>query len=261
MCFGSKKDNLHNDPPPRPAPGQAPQQPTYAPEQKASVPPQYQAQQQPLHPQPPAPTGLHPSGNDYAPPPGPPPSHSHGAPMAPSNDDYAPPPGPPPTQRQEVDLSYMAPPPGPPPSSSEEGKAKPQQHDWESVVPDTALFPPPPSFFSGWDRSPATNATEAEAEAGERWCAQHPLAPPAPLDPPAVAALRAHNPRLMLPAGFRGSLVCVAPGVWEGRTEAQAGDTTYVYPSCCFRPCSPSSLQHSPSTHTHKQRRTDRLTR
>ncbi|GAB1310000.1 SPRY domain-containing protein [Madurella fahalii] len=271
MCFGSKKDHLHDEEPPRPAPGQAPQQPTYAPAQKASVPSQYQQQpqyhqqqqqqqqqQQPqLHPLPPAPVELSSSSNNYAPPPGPPPSH--GAPMAFSSNDFAPPPGPPPSQlpggdfapppgpppshqrgndftpppgpppsQRQDDLSYIAPPPGSPPSSSE-NKAK--QHDWEIVVPDTSLFPPPPSFFSGFDRSPATNATETQAEAGERWCAEHPLTAPVTLDAASLAALRSHNPRLMQPAGFRGSLTYVSRGVWEGRTDSQAGDTTIIaYP-------------------------------
>jgi hypothetical protein len=97
-------------------------------------------------------------------------------------------------------------------------------------VPDTSLFPPPPSFFSGFYRSPANNSTEAEAEAGERWCAQHPLTAPITLDPPSLAALRAHNPRLMQPAGFNGSLTCTAPGVWAGNTETTAYDSTYVPP-------------------------------
>ncbi|KAK0731833.1 hypothetical protein B0H67DRAFT_566002 [Lasiosphaeris hirsuta] len=120
----------------------------------------------------------------------------------------------------------MAPPPGPPPASS-----KPK-HDWESLVPDTSLFPPPPSFFSGFDRSPASNATEAEAEAGERWCAQFPLAPPLGLDAAALGALRAHDVRLMTPTvGWKGSLAWRAPGVWEGRTDRAATDSTVIaYP-------------------------------
>lgn len=104
-------------------------------------------------------------------------------------------------------------------------------------MPDTARFPPPPSFFAGWDRSPAHNATEAEAEAGERWCAAHPLAPPQPraaVDPAALAALLAHNPRLLPPVSFDGragaaSLACTAPGAWECVTDARVGDSTYVF--------------------------------
>lgn len=101
----------------------------------------------------------------------------------------------------------------------------------ETLVPDTSLFPPPPSFFSGFDRSPANNATEAEAEAGEAWCAQHPLTAPITLDAPAAAALAAHNPRLMQPDGFRGSLTYSAPGLWTGHTTRDACDSTIIaYP-------------------------------
>ncbi|KAL1838675.1 hypothetical protein VTJ49DRAFT_2427 [Mycothermus thermophilus] len=227
MCFGNKKDADGDAP--RPAHGYTAHEPEK--NNRVSLPPQYQQQQQQQQPQRPVqdyapppgpppvqnyapppgpPPSQRPAGADYAPPPGPPPGHR------PAGDDYAPPPGPPPSQ------NYTAPPPGPPPP----------QHDWESLVPDTSLFPPPPSFFSGFDRSPAHNATEAEAEAGEAWCAAYPLAPPVALDPPAVAALAAHNLRLMQPTvNFKGSLVCTAPGMWAGRTERKSADSTIIaYP-------------------------------
>ncbi|KAK4204002.1 hypothetical protein QBC40DRAFT_8362 [Triangularia verruculosa] len=310
MCFGSKK-NLYegDDLPPRPAPGQAPQQPTYAPEPKASVPSSsYQTQpHQQQYNQPPPPSPLSavqppPSWNtnnpynqtpatahampvelpntvhnpnapaelpasDYAPPPGPPPSHtrpavdefapppgpppSHGA-----RNDYAPPPGPPPSQSHGdapppgpppshgVSNDY-APPPGPPPAHSDytaipppgpppiPSSSKPQdsKHDWESVVPDTSLFPPPPAFFSGHEFSPATNATEAEAEAGEAWCRQHPLSPPIDLDHHALEVQNRHNPRLMIPDGFRGTLRFKEPGTWAGQTDQHATDSCIIgYP-------------------------------
>ncbi|KAK4144795.1 putative spry domain-protein, partial [Dichotomopilus funicola] len=169
-------------------------------------------------------------GGDFAPPSGPPPSHHGGGDFAPpsgpppghNGGDFAPPSGPPPGRG---DPSWIAPPPGPPPS---ENKPK---HDWESLVPDTSLFPPPPSFFSGFDRSPAHNATEVEAEAGEAWCHAHPLHRPINLDGPAVTALRQHNPRLMQPDGFRGSLVFTGPGRWTVKTESAARDSTIIaYP-------------------------------
>ncbi|KAL2137885.1 hypothetical protein VTI28DRAFT_7918 [Corynascus sepedonium] len=194
-------------------------------------------------------------GDDFAPPPGPPPSHraQHGDEFAPppgpppghsvsGNQDFAPPPGPPPSHHN--DLSYIAPPPGPPPTNDK------TKHDWESVVPDTSLFPPPPSFFSGFDRSPANNATEAEAEAGEQWCAQHPLTAPITLDGPAIAVLNAHNPRLMQPDVYRGTLACTAPGVWAGQTYPQSTDSTIIaYPPLyCVR-------LHSPLAPTNPARR------
>ncbi|KAK0747731.1 hypothetical protein B0T21DRAFT_354978 [Apiosordaria backusii] len=273
MCFGSKKNNLYegDNLPPRPAAGQAPQQPTYTPEPKASVPSSYQTQpQQQQYNQPPPPSPLsavqppaswnsnNPSNqpaatahtmpvelpnsvhtpnapaelpaNDYAPPPGPPPSHTR-----PAVDEYAPPSGPPPSHGATNDY---APPPGPPPAHNDYAaipppgappiptSTKPQdpKHDWESVVPDTSLFPPPPAFFSGHDYSPATNATEVEAEAGEAWCRQHPLSAPIDLDHHSLEAQNSHNPRLMIPDGFKGTLKFKEPGLWAGQTDRNATD-------------------------------------
>lgn len=100
-------------------------------------------------------------------------------------------------------------------------------------MPDTSLFPPPPDIFSGYDRSPATNATEAEAEAGERWCAAHPLCPPLDLPPAVLQGRKTGAVRLMAPeAGpFLGRLDWIGDGVWHGRTDAKAGDYCFLaYP-------------------------------
>ncbi|OIW23931.1 hypothetical protein CONLIGDRAFT_116258 [Coniochaeta ligniaria NRRL 30616] len=93
--------------------------------------------------------------------------------------------------------------------------------------------PPPPDIFSGHDRSPATNATEAEAEAGEAWCASHPLSAPLDLDAAVLDGRRSGNVRLMAPeAGpFRGKLEWLGGGVWRGKTDRKAGDYCYIgYP-------------------------------
>ncbi|KAK1764778.1 hypothetical protein QBC33DRAFT_545947 [Phialemonium atrogriseum] len=175
----------------------------------------------------------------YAPPPGPPPSKQHG-----DIDEFAPPPGPPPSKQQLNDYDfapppgpppapqadYTAPPPGPPPSHAEKPK-----HEWEELVPDTSLFPPPPDIFSGWDRSPAANATEAEAEAGEAWCARHPMMAPLALDGAAEEARRAHAFQFVEPPSglFHGRLERVGGGlgVWRGRTEPNAPDSCLIaYP-------------------------------
>lgn len=93
------------------------------------------------------------------------------------------------------------------------------------------MFPPPPAFFSGYDRSPANNATEEEAEAGEAWCEQYPLLPPQPLPSPALQAQAAHEISLLQPQGFRGVLTSPARGIWEGRTDATAMDSCIIgYP-------------------------------
>ncbi|KAG5928242.1 hypothetical protein E4U42_001075 [Claviceps africana] len=127
---------------------------------------------------------------------------------------------------------WYAPPAGPPPSEAPAPPSHAQTaHDWEAAVPDTSLFPPPPALFSGHDASPVNNATGAEAEAGEAWCAQHPLAPP--MEPQAVAsmALRAGNIRLMEPAGFGGTLSWLAPGHWRAATPKASPDRCIIgYP-------------------------------
>ncbi|KAL2270819.1 hypothetical protein VTJ83DRAFT_190 [Remersonia thermophila] len=210
MCFGSNKDADGDAP--RPAQGYTAHPPEKP--QRASLPPQYQQQQHQQHQQHQQPPQQPPS---YAPPPlGPPPSQPSPAGPGSAPPAYAPPPGAPPAP------SHAAPPPGPPPA----------QHNWEALVPDTSLFPPPPSFFSGFDRSPGHNATEAEAEAGEAWCAAYPLAPPVALDAAAAATLAAHDPRLMRPmVNFAGSLAWTAPGLWSVRTERISADSTIIaYP-------------------------------
>ncbi|KAK4444263.1 hypothetical protein QBC34DRAFT_415432 [Podospora aff. communis PSN243] len=261
MCFGSKEKQLYNDSDdaPRPAPGQFPQQPTYADAgPKASMPqqvqqPYYSPQaQSPVSPQyqaPPAapyqpPAGPPPaelssvtqsnppaelSSGDFAPPPGPPPSHNQNSDYAPpsgpppghnAGSDFAPPPGPPPSHAKP-DLDYTAPPPGAPP-----------KHDWEIAVPDTSLFPPPPAIFSGWYTSPTSNATEEEAKKGEAWCEAYPLIAPLALDSAAISLLRTNSIRLMTPTpNFLGTLTCTAPGVWSGATQPDSTDSCILgYP-------------------------------
>ncbi|KAL8295147.1 hypothetical protein RB600_000900 [Gaeumannomyces tritici] len=170
---------------------------------------------------------------------------SSAAAMDPTN-YHAPPPGP---------ADYTAPPPGPPPAQQQQQQQQqppPPQHNWQAVVPDTSLFPPPPDVFSSWERSPANNATEEEMEAGEAWCAQHPLCPPVDLnqDPDGRAALAAHNPRLMRPQGFNGDVAWAAPGVWRVRTaHERCSDTTVcAYPPLyCAREHSPRLFAYSSS--------------
>lgn len=171
---------------------------------------------------------------DYAPPPGPPPSYGQQQ----GRDDYAPPPGPPPSQQQQQhdkkgkgstgDDGDFAPPPGPPPS---------QQHNWQEAVPDTSGFPPPPDIFSGWDHSPATNASEDQAEAGEAWCRRYPLTPPLDLSRPETSGLRNRGivPRLVTPpAGVFGNCSLTqsqASGSWSLRTDRRNGDCCIIgYP-------------------------------
>jgi hypothetical protein len=165
-------------------------------------------------PPPGPPPGRRVDNDSYAPPPGPPPSHRGG------QYDYALPPGPPPSQKDYV------PPPGPPPS-----QAPKKQHDWETAVPDTALLPPPPNYFGAFDRSPTNNATEEEADEGERWCGEHTMFGPATLGERELRALQAGNINLFAPPFFQGALAQVATGVWRLHSRPGARDTSIAsYP-------------------------------
>lgn len=170
--------------------------------------------------------------DDYAPPLGPPPGQSS------QQEQFAPPSGPPPShppQYDQQDQRYApptgpptghqqyAPPPGPPPAAA--------KHDWEIAVPDTSLFPPPPAIFSGYDRSPTSNATEEEAEAGEEWCERYPMSQPLVLDQLARNALETGNIRLMQPTGFNGNLSWLSPGRWDAYTAKNSPDRCIIgYP-------------------------------
>ncbi|GAW22655.1 hypothetical protein ANO14919_121970 [Xylariales sp. No.14919] len=262
MCFTSS--DRSDDPPPRPAQVPQQQQSASVPTpSKASMPqdfsppsgpppshrPQKQAQEADYAPPsgpppsqnfapPPGPPPSQRAADEYAPPSGPPPSHQSAGPLPSKNnpfyEDVAPPSGPPPSHAYGGQgSSDFAPPPGPPPSQDyaappgppppQEKEAK-KQHDWEIAVPDTSLLPPPPSFFSGFDRSPANNATEEEAEAGERWCAQFPLHHPLAVAPPELQAMNSGNINMFAPPFFRGALSRQAVGVWRGQSPAKGTD-------------------------------------
>lgn len=179
-------------------------------------------------------SGSNPGANidDIGPPPGPPPSYNSSS----STTDYAPPPGPPPSHHGVAgttdDTSYIAPPPGPPPSHGHPAPAPaPQeqpQHDWQSVpLPDdTSSYPPPPDIFTGHDRSWVGNATEAQAEEGERWCARYPLLRPLP--PTSSSASSSAPFRLVAPRAntFAGTIKPhPGGGVFTIRTTARSGDS------------------------------------
>lgn len=239
MCFGSQ-DERNNDPPPRPAQNYDGGRTSVTANQYSAPPPGYHSQQ---HPQqhyqqnrphedfapPPGPPPGRRQEDDFAPPPGPPPGRQQ-------QDDFAPPPGPPPSHQQ----GDFAPPPGPPPSKKDDWIAPPSDpygaqssngHDWQAAVPDTSLFPPPPMIFSGYDASPANNATEEEAEAGEKWCRQYEMVDPIVLDQPGKIALQHNNFQLQVPVGFNGRLKLLAPGHWEGHTNKNSPDRCIIaYP-------------------------------
>lgn len=204
-------------------------------------------------PPPPGPPPSHGSSSqDYAPPPGPPPSHGPSSQQQQQQQDYAPPPGPPPSHGSDY-APPSGPPPPPPPSYSfttttttsqqPPQPPPPQQHDWQSAVPDTDTFPPPPDLFSGLDRSPASNATEAAAEAGYKWCERYPLlvtpSPPVPTFPGGGApqVVSSSTTRLIQPHSntFVGKLERKQDGqgggVWSLVTDKKGGDACVLgYP-------------------------------
>ncbi|KKA29071.1 hypothetical protein TD95_004182 [Thielaviopsis punctulata] len=226
MCFGSKEKTAE--------PGPRPTNTSYSQNATASY-PKPSVQNQQIDYEPPAdppPSHRQQSHQDFAPPLGPPPSHSQS--------EYAPPPGLPPS-RQTHDY---APPPGPPPSQKQPHPPPdafvPHPAEWELAVPDTSLFPPPPAFFSGHDRSWTTNADEVEARAGEEWCAANPLQPISASSQHVAAVQRAHTYTLRTPAAIAHSQAAygaraatsqamnTARGVWNLRTQPNEKDTTWV---------------------------------
>ncbi|KAI1155912.1 hypothetical protein F4825DRAFT_406128 [Nemania diffusa] len=261
MCFTNSDRN--DDPPPRPAQAPSQQQSARMPTPpKASMPQDFappagpppsqrlqnQNQNQAADYEPPSgpppSQGLPPPSNragEYAPPSGPPPSHDYAAPSGPPPsknnpfyEDVAPPSGPPPAHRYDGQgPSDFAPPPGPPPPQDYAAPSGPppsqakedKKHDWEIAVPDTALLPPPPNFFSGFDRSPANNATEEQAEAGERWCRQFPLSNPLRPGPPELNAMNSGNINMFAPPFYKGTLNLEAVGVWRGESPRGTHDT------------------------------------
>lgn len=144
--------------------------------------------------------------SQYTAPRGPPPSHNapeysalSGPPSSHYQDEYAPPTGPPPKQEP--------------------------YHDWQAAVPDTSLLPPPPSFFSGNQRSATNNATEQEAEQGEAWCASNPMTQPIVFPEAALEALQKGEIGVIKPRNYQGYLGRPRPGVWAGRSKSSCPDS------------------------------------
>ncbi|PHH63304.1 hypothetical protein CDD81_6078 [Ophiocordyceps australis] len=122
---------------------------------------------------------------------------------------------------QSRDDWTLVPPPGPPPGAK-------ASHDWQTAVPDTALFPDPPPFFSGHDASQTSNAPEQEAVAGEEWCRQYPLAQPIDVTAANAHPLDASQLRLMPPLAFDGSALSIQPGRWQVQTPQGSRDNCLI---------------------------------
>ncbi|KZZ89680.1 Concanavalin A-like lectin/glucanase [Moelleriella libera RCEF 2490] len=136
--------------------------------------------------------------------------------------DYGPPPGPPPQKgRQEEAKDDWIRPPAP------DAGPRPQ-HDWQTAVPDTSTLPPPPAIFSGHDASPANNATNEEAHAGEMWCNQYPLS--RPMTSAAADGIEDMNSGITLlkPSHFTGSMERLRSGAWLVSAGEDESDTCII---------------------------------
>lgn len=155
----------------------------------------------------------------YAPPPGPPPGRN----------EYAAPLGPPPQQRKlasaqewQARESEYAAPPGPPPGRSQSAEEPPPYHDW-TVVPDTALLPPPPSL--GYETSPSNNANPIDAMRAHDWCRRYPLIIPHEPTPAQHAIVQNGDIKLIKPQQYEGEVSVTGLGRWKGFTRAGGNDS------------------------------------
>ncbi|KAH8728282.1 hypothetical protein GQ44DRAFT_609318 [Phaeosphaeriaceae sp. PMI808] len=158
----------------------------------------------------------------YQSPSGPPPGYNaskseHASPLGPSpnqsstNPSYAPLPGP--------QSSHF--PQKPPPSWD-----PPPYHDW-TVIPDTALLPPPPSI--GYDSSPTANATSKEGDRALAWTNANSLWPPQTLTPATYAAIQNAQLALLKAPTFIGDLLPQRQaGHWRCRTHANCRDSSIM---------------------------------
>lgn len=161
----------------------------------------------------------------YQPPSGPPPSHGT------SKSEYAPPPGPPPEHNDTQARSEHAAPPQAPlsqqlPQQPAPSWDPPPYHDW-TVIPDTALLPPPPSI--GYDISPTANATIEESERAFAWTNTNPLWSPQQLAPSTHAAIQNAQLALLKAPSYLGDLLPQPQaGHWRCRTHANCRDSSIL---------------------------------
>ena len=126
-------------------------------------------------------------------------------------DSFAPPPGPPPFHAKSKD--EYGPPPGPPPSANPS-----PYHDW-TVIPDTALLPPPPAFPQEY--SSTNNASYRSAEAAHAWCEETPLFTPSIPNQTILDAVNRGELSFQRPQTLarHADLRQAAPGTWRCKTK------------------------------------------
>lgn len=148
--------------------------------------------------------------------------------------EYAPPSGPPPERRKRE------PPRDSPPAQTQPDDAPPPYHDW-TIIPDTALLPPPPSL--GYESSPANNASRTDADRAHEWCDRHPLIRPHQPTPAQHASVMRGEVGMLRPREFRGHLSMLSPGIWKGITSAANGDCCIITSSPLYFACADSPWQ------------------
>lgn len=152
--------------------------------------------------------------------------------------EYAPPTGSP--RRQHHD-EYPA---GSSAAQTQPHDVPPPYHDW-TVVPDTALLPPPPSL--GHDTSPTNNASEADADRAQEWCDRHSLIRPhQPTSTQHISVMHGEV-GMLRPREFHGQLSMLSTGTWRGITiaasDAASGDSCLITSSPLYFACADSPWQ------------------
>ena len=160
---------------------------------------------------------------------------------------YNPPPGPPPAQNEYATPSGSSlgshkhePPTDSSLPKTEPDDSPPPYHDW-TVIPDTALLPPPPSL--GHEISPTNNASRADADRAHEWCDRHPLIRPHQPTPAQYASIMQGEIGLLRPREFRGHLSMLSTGIWKGITPAASGDSCIVTSSPLYFACADTPWQ------------------
>ncbi|KAL9620457.1 MAG: hypothetical protein Q9160_005042 [Pyrenula sp. 1 TL-2023] len=132
---------------------------------------------------------------------------------------FTPPPGPPPGRKDQKQASDAAPIGSYPEPPSDN---PPPYHDW-TVVPDTALLPPPPSIRH--DFSTTGNAPRELADQAHEWCDARPLFTPSRPHEHLYNSVQRGGIDIVKPPEFSGDISKVKEGKWKGRSKIASTDS------------------------------------
>ncbi|KAL2401508.1 hypothetical protein ABEF93_006664 [Exophiala dermatitidis] len=228
----------------------------------------------------------------FLPPPGPPPGYRAPHPYPSSseaittqntntnaNETFLPPPGPPPTATASAATTSTTIPSSNPTTehqtqnqdqNRDQKENPPPYHDW-TIIPDTALLPPPPPLPE--DYSPTNNASYDSAARAHEWCATHPVYTPSipssdlralaargeiTLEPPPVGPLRGpgfvlrrqHHTSSSSSASVPSSASSSSSSSWLIRTPPSQQDAIVMSSIPLYFAAVDNPLLHSPSTHS-----------